>query len=153
VKRTSVGWMNCSIARSLEVIGEWWTPLVLREVFFGRRRFEEILQVLGISRNILTDRLATLVEHEVLERVPYQEAPVRHEYRLTEKGLDLFPVLVALQNWGDRWESPAGPPVVLVHRDCDHELGATLTCATCGGEIRARDVRPETGPGWPIPSS
>ena len=134
--------MNCSIARSVEVIGEWWTPLVLREVFFGRRRFEEILQGLGISRNILTDRLATLVEHGILDRVRYQEAPVRHEYRLTEKGRDLFPVLVALQNWGDKWESPSGAPIVLYHRDCEEPVGAALTCATCGGEIHAGNVRP-----------
>ena len=140
--------MNCSIARSVEVIGEWWTPLVLREVFFGRRRFEEILQGLGISRNILTDRLATLVEHGILDRVRYQEAPVRHEYRLTEKGRDLFPVLVALQNWGDRWESPSGAPIVLYHRDCEEPVGAALTCATCGGEIHAGNVRPRKGPGW-----
>ena len=140
--------MNCSIARSLEVVGEWWTPLVLREVFFGRRRFDEILRDLGISRNILTDRLATLVEHGILEKEPYQEGPVRYEYRLTEKGRDLFQVLVALQNWGDKWESPDGPPVVLHHRDCDQPAGPTLTCSACGGELHARNVVAHTGPGW-----
>jgi DNA-binding HxlR family transcriptional regulator len=140
--------MNCSIARSLEVVGEWWTPLVLRELFMGNRRFEEILRSLGISRNILTDRLATLVEHGVVDRVAYQEAPVRHEYRLTEKGRDLFPVLVALQIWGDKWESPNGPPLVLHHRDCDHTADPTLVCGTCGEQLHARNVVPRTGPGW-----
>ena len=141
MKRTSVGWMDCSIARTLEVVGEWWTPLVLREVFLGRRRFEEILRRLGISRNILTDRLNTLVDHGVLDRVAYQQSPLRHEYRLTDKGRDLFPVLVALQNWGDKWAAPDGPPLVLYHRDCELPVGATLTCASCGGEIHARNVR------------
>lgn len=139
--------MNCSIARAVEVVGEWWTPLVLREIFFGRRRFEEILRELGISRNILTDRLATLVEHGILDRVAYQETPVRHEYHLTEKGRDLFPVLVALQNWGDKWESPAGAPMVLYHRDCGEPAGPTLTCSACGDELHARNVRPRPGPG------
>jgi DNA-binding HxlR family transcriptional regulator len=145
--------MNCSIARAVEVVGEWWTPLVLRELFSGRRRFEEILQNLGISRNILTDRLATLVEHGIVDRVPYQDAPIRHEYRLTDKGRDLFPVLVALQNWGDRWESPAGAPIVLFHNDCDRPVGSSLTCDACGGEVHARNVRPQTGPGWSEPAS
>jgi DNA-binding HxlR family transcriptional regulator len=140
--------MNCSIARSLEVVGEWWTPLVLREVFFGRHRFEEMLGELGISRNVLTDRLATLVDNGLLERVPYQDAPVRHEYHLTEKGRDFFPVLVALMEWGDRWESPDGPPLVLQHRDCDHKANPALTCSHCGGQLHAGNVRVRKGPGW-----
>jgi DNA-binding HxlR family transcriptional regulator len=137
--------MNCSIARSLEVVGEWWTPLVLRELFMGNRRFEEILRSLGISRNILTDRLGTLVEHGVVDRVEYQKAPVRHEYRLTEKGRDLFPVLVALQTWGDKWESPNGPPLVLHHRDCDHAADPKLVCGSCGEQVHARNVIPRPG--------
>jgi DNA-binding HxlR family transcriptional regulator len=140
--------MNCSIARSLEVVGEWWTPLVLREVFFGRRRFEEMLRELGISRNVLTDRLTTLVDQGLLERVPYQEAPVRHEYRLTEKGRDFLPVLVALMRWGDRWASPDGAPLVLEHRDCGHGADPVTTCGHCGGELHAGNVRTRKGPGW-----
>jgi DNA-binding HxlR family transcriptional regulator len=119
-------------------------------VFFGRRRFEEMLGELGISRNVLTDRLATLVDNGLLERVPYQEAPVRHEYHLTEKGRDFFPVLIALMRWGDRWESPSGPPLVLKHRDGDHEHKAVpvLTCSECGEALEARNVRVRKGPGW-----
>jgi DNA-binding HxlR family transcriptional regulator len=102
---------NCSIARALELVGERWTILVLREVFLGRRRFEQMQQALGVARNVLTARLERLVREGVLERVPYQERPLRHEYRLTDKGLDLWPIIVELLRWGDRYAAPPqGPP-------------------------------------------
>ena len=103
VRRVSFDEMQCSIAQSLEVVGEWWTPLIIREVSLGRRRFEEIQEDLGIARNVLTDRLNTLVEHGVLFRQNIAQSGTRHEYRLTEKGHDLFPLLVALLQWGDKW--------------------------------------------------
>jgi DNA-binding HxlR family transcriptional regulator len=138
---------NCSIARALERLGERWTLLVLREAFTGARRFDEFAERLDIARNVLTARLALLVEEGVLERVRYQERPERFEYRLTEKGLDLFPVLISLMQWGDRWYAPDGPPRVLRHRDCGGVVGARLTCERCGAPVTARDVRLEPGPG------
>ena len=95
--------MNCSVARSLDIVGEWWTLLIVRNIMFGQRRFEAIQADLGIARNILSDRLNTLVAHEVVERVKYQEHPERYEYHLTEKGRDLYPVVAALMAWGDKW--------------------------------------------------
>ncbi len=148
VKRSSVGHFPCSIARSLDIVGEWWTPLILRDVFTGLRRFEEIQADLGIARNILSDRLSTLVDRGVLEKQRYQEAPDRYEYRLTEMGVDFYPVLAALMRWGDRWLADGeGPPVVLRHEACRHETQLQFTCSHCGGDLTARDVRAVQGPG------
>jgi DNA-binding HxlR family transcriptional regulator len=144
MKRTSFAGMDCSIARTLEVVGEWWTFLVLRDAFRGVSRFDEFQQRLGIARNVLTARLNTLVEHQILERVPYQDHPVRYEYRLTERGLDLFPVLASLLRWGDRWApGPDGPPVVLFHEACGHDAQPVLTCSHCGSAVDAAGIRPE----------
>lgn len=143
MKRSSVSHFPCSIARSLDIVGEWWTPLILRDIFQGLRRFEEIQGDLGIARNILSDRLSTLVDGGVLERVLYQESPDRYEYRLTEMGLDFYPVLVALINWGDRWlADETGPPVRLVHRSCQKIIRPTMVCPECGEPLTARDLRP-----------
>ena len=109
---------NCSVAKSLELIGERWTMLVVREVFLGNRRFDEIAARLDIARNVLTARLTRLVEEGVLEKVRYQERPERFEYRLTEKGIDLWPVIVSLVQFGDRYYAPDGPPMILTHKDC-----------------------------------
>ena len=137
---------NCSIARSLSVVGDRWTLLVLRECFLGVRRFEELQQRLGLTRHRLADRLARLVEHEVLRKEPYQSRPPRHEYRLTEKGKELYPVLLSLVRWGDRWmDQGRGPPVVYRHHSCGHET--TLTCSACGEALIAREVTPMSGPG------
>src|SRR5687767_5069851 len=103
MRRTSFADMNCSIAQALEVVGEWWTLLILRDVFLGVRRFDDFQKRLGIARNVLADRLDTLVERGILERRPYQDRPPRDEYVLTEKGRDLLPVIHALREWGDRW--------------------------------------------------
>lgn len=139
---------NCSIARSLEVVGERWTLLVLREVFTGQRRFEAIQRNLGVATNILADRLQTLLDEDILERRALSDRSDRFEYRLTEKGLDLNPVLLELMRWGDRWAAPAhGPPVLVKHRDCGHETHAVQACSHCGGELTARNVRLYDGPG------
>jgi len=139
---------NCSIARSLQVVGERWTLLVLREVFTGQRRFEEIQRNLGVATNILSDRLQTLVDAGILERRPLGDRADRFDYRLTEKGLDLNPVLLELMRWGDRWDAPvAGPPKLVVHRDCGHETHAVQTCSHCGEPLTARNVRLHDGPG------
>jgi DNA-binding HxlR family transcriptional regulator len=150
VKRTTVEHLNCSVARGQEILGEWWTLLVLRDAFFGVRRFEDFVADLRISRGILSDRLATLVEHGILERWRYQERPARHEYRLTDKGRDLFPVVMALMQWGDKWLSPAevgGPPVIITHSACGHDVTGPFRCAHCGEPVSARDVDAVAGPG------
>jgi DNA-binding HxlR family transcriptional regulator len=143
---------NCSIARTLELVGERWTILVLRDVFLGRRRFDQLQRSLGVARNVLATRLDRLVAEGILEKVPYQERPVRHEYRLTAKGLDLWPVIVELLQWGDRYAAPAaGVPIVLRHKGCGGELGENRVCTRCGEPLQARNVRAEPGPGAGVP--
>ena len=146
MKRTSVGHLECSVARTLDVVGEWWTLLVIRNLMFGQRRFEAIQADLGIARNILSDRLATLLEHGVVERVKYQDHPERFEYLLTEKGRELFPVVAALMAWGDKWAAPDGKPIQLVH-DCGHVATPTVVCDHCGEPLELRRVRAKSGPG------
>jgi DNA-binding HxlR family transcriptional regulator len=138
---------NCSIAKSLELIGERWTMLVVREIFLGHRRFDEMASRLDIARNVLTTRLARLVEEGVLEKVRYQERPERFEYRLTEKGIDLWPVIVSLLQFGDRYYAPDGPPMVLRHKRCGGLVDAHRICDTCGKRLTARDVTGRPGPG------
>jgi len=140
--------MECSVARTLEVVGEWWTMLVIRESFNGVRRFDDFQGHLGIARNVLAARLQRLVDHEVLERRQYQERPPRWEYRLTEKGRDLYPVLLSMLAWGDRWTAGEdGPPLKLTH-ECGHEPDAVLVCSHCGKKIDARDVHAERAAGY-----
>lgn len=139
--------MRCSVAQCLEVVGEWWSMLIIRDVFLGVRRFDELQSRLGISRNILTTRLASLVEAGVLERVPYQERPLRHEYRLTAKGRDLWPVLTTMREWGDRWAAPDGAPVEIVHDACGEIMVLDHTCSVCGETVDGRSVRAQPGPG------
>jgi DNA-binding HxlR family transcriptional regulator len=138
---------NCSIARTLELVGERWTMLVLREAFLGRRRFDEYAERLGIARNVLSTRLAHLVEEGVLAKVRYQDRPERFEYRLTEKGLDLWPVLISLLQFGDRHYAPAGPPMVITHRGCGGEMTDRRVCTRCGAELTVADVAAQPGPG------
>jgi DNA-binding HxlR family transcriptional regulator len=139
---------TCSIAGALEVVGERWSLLIVRNVFLGLRRFDQIQANLGIARNVLQSRLEKLVEQGVLERTPYQERPPRYEYRLTEKGLDLWPIVVSLMQWGDRHTPPpAGPPVVLEHRGCGGRIDEHRICERCGERLSARESRAEPGPG------
>jgi DNA-binding HxlR family transcriptional regulator len=138
---------NCSVAKSLELVGERWTMLVLREAFSGRRRFDEMAETLGVARNVLTNRLARLVEEGVLTKVRYQERPERFEYRLTEKGLDLWPVLISLMQFGDRYYAPDGPPVMLEHKECGGTVDRHFTCERCGSRLGPADVRAHPGPG------
>jgi DNA-binding HxlR family transcriptional regulator len=134
--------LNCSIARTLDVVGERWTLLVLRDAFNGVRRFEDFAIRLPIARNVLTTRLRRLVAHGILSRERYQERPVRYEYRLTAKGQDLYPVLIGLLRWGDRYlAGEAGPPLEVVHRACGHPVAAAVICSGCGETVAARDAR------------
>jgi DNA-binding HxlR family transcriptional regulator len=147
VKRASFGDMNCSVAQCLEVVGEWWSLLVVRDAFLGVTRFDEFQERLGIARNVLNQRLAYLVDAGVLERVAYSEHPPRFDYLLTEQGRDLWPVIVALRQWGDRWRAPDGPPLQLVHRACGHVAELVEVCSHCGASFGPGDVIAVPGPG------
>lgn len=147
VKRSSVSHLNCSVARTLDIVGEWWTLLVIRNIMLGQCRFEAIQTDLGIARNILSDRLNTLVAHGVVERVKYHEHPERFEYHLTEKGRDLWPVIAALMAWGDKWEAPDGPPLLMRHT-CEGRGVATTVCSECGEPLGIGAVRVKRGPGF-----
>jgi DNA-binding HxlR family transcriptional regulator len=141
---------NCTIGRAMSVLGERWTVVVLREIFLGVRRFAEIRDRTGIPRQVLTDRLTLLVGTGILRRVPYQEpgARQREEYRLTEMGFDLYPVMVAVREWGDRYlVDPDGPPMVTVHRGCEAPVHAVLRCEAGHDVASPRDVLPRAGPG------
>ncbi len=140
----------CSIARTLEVLGERWTLLVIRDVFNGRRRFDQIQENLGVARNVLSTRLALLVEEGILEKRAYQERPPRYEYFLTAKGLDLWPVMISMLHWGDRHlADSAGPPMLIRHKECGGIVGDRGYCDTCGERLTARDAYTEYGPGAP----
>ncbi|MHB1583485.1 MAG: winged helix-turn-helix transcriptional regulator [Acidimicrobiales bacterium] len=147
MERKSFADMHCSVAQCLEVVGEWWSMLIVRDAFLGVRRFDQFQRRLGISRNVLNQRLRRLVDQGVLERRRYSEHPPRDEYRLTDKGLDLWPVLTAMRQWGDRHAAPDGPPVEMVHTACGAVATAVPTCSACGGPLTARDVRARPGPG------
>jgi DNA-binding HxlR family transcriptional regulator len=146
MKWRDVGELECSVARALALVGDRWTLLVLRDAFLGARRFGQFRAV-GLTRHRLADRLRRLVAAGVFDRVPYRERPPRFEYRLTDKGRDLYPVVVSLTRWGDRWMAgAAGPPVELVHRDCGHTVMPRLTCPHCARPVTARDMRVRPGP-------
>lgn len=148
MKWQDVGEQPCSIARSLAIVGDRWTLLVLRSAFLGIRRFDDFQASLGVTRHVLAERLKRLVEADVLQKVPYQDRQERFEYRLTEKGRDLYPVLLALVNWGDKWlDAGMGPPVQYRHNTCGHMFTPTMTCSECGEVLEPREVTPLPGPG------
>ncbi|MCU1453256.1 MAG: transcriptional regulator [Acidimicrobiales bacterium] len=152
MRRVSFEEMSCSVGRSLEQIGEWWTLLIIRDAMFGVRRFDELQEHLGISRNILAARLDKLVTDGIMERRRYQERPPRDEYVLTDKGKDLWEVMILLRQWGDRWVSGEGnEPLLLEHRACGHTTTAQLVCSACGEQLERRAVRSVPGPGDPDP--
>lgn len=154
MRRTSFADVHCSIAQSLEIIGEWWTLLILRDVFLGVRRFDDFVARLGIARNVLTDRLNTLVDAGVLERRTYDQARGRCDYVLTDKGRALWPVMTALRQWGDEWILGTGnEPVLVEHRDHGHLTTARMTCDVCGEHLDAHSVRAVAGPGATDPSA
>ena len=148
MERTSFADMRCSLARALDIVGDWWSPLVLRDLFLGVTRFDDIAEDLGISRNLMTRRLKALVGAGVVERQAYQERPARYEYRLTEAGLDLIPVLLAFTAWGDRWVgAKQGPPILFRHATCGQQFTPTVTCSECGAAVAANEVEALGGPG------
>lgn len=138
----------CSIARTLAVIGDRWTLLVLRDLFLGTRRFEDFCRQLGISRPALTSRLRKLEELEVLEKRPYQQRPQRFEYHLTEKGLDLYPIIMTMARWGDRWQDDGnGAPLEYRHKRCGKITQPVMCCSECNEPMHPQDVTPLVGPG------
>jgi len=148
MQRTRFGEMACSIARTLEIAGEPWSPLIIRDIWVGITRFDYIQRDLRISRKVLTERLKWLVAQGVLEQRAYAARPPRYDYLLTQKGLELCDVLLAITAWGDRWTAGrAGPPVLLRHRTCGELTHADLRCARCGEGLHAGEVDVEAGPG------
>ncbi len=137
----------CSIADTLAVIGDRWTVLILRDIFRGAHRFSELENGLGIAKNLLSNRLGRLVNARIIEKVPYQERPTRYDYRLTERGRDLSPTLIALMNWGDRWMADDGPPTVLVHDVCNTALNLHVWCRECNADVDPTHIRSRPGPG------
>jgi DNA-binding HxlR family transcriptional regulator len=141
---------NCTIGRTMAILGERWTFVVIREVFNGIRRFDDMRRRTAIPRQVLTNRLAVLVDHGLLRKEPYQVPGerARHEYRLTQKGLDLYPVMVAIAQWGDRYlADPEGPPVEFTHRDCGAAMTVVTMCAEGHQVVDVRRIVPQPGPG------
>ena len=148
---TDFGEFHCSIARTVDVVGERWTPMILRDVVLGVTRFDDIQRDLGVARNVLAARLEALVQDGILERKAYQENPVRHDYVLTQKGRELATALLALMAWGDRWaDGGDGPPVQLVHEACGEHTDPALTCSCCGEPLALDELTAEAGPGGRI---
>jgi DNA-binding HxlR family transcriptional regulator len=147
MQRTDFAAMACSIARTVDVIGEPWSPLILRDIYVGLRRFDQLQADLGVSRKVLTERLNHLVDHGVLERRPYDRRP-RYEYHLTEKGTELVDVLMVMVGWGDKWlAGEPGPPVLYRHTACGEISSVDLRCAHCGEPMHANDIEVLAGPG------
>jgi DNA-binding HxlR family transcriptional regulator len=148
MQRTDFAQMPCSIARTLAVAGEPWSPLVIRDVYVGINRFDDLQRSLGISRKVLAERLRHLVEAGMLERRPYSDRPLRHEYVLTRMGSEFVDVLMVIVAWGDRWTAgDAGPPIIYRHRSCGQITHVEPHCAACGEILRSADVDVEPGPG------
>jgi DNA-binding HxlR family transcriptional regulator len=149
--RTPLADVACSIARATDLFGDAWTALILRDVISGVTRFDDIARDLGISRKILSARLTRLVEEGILQRERYRERPPRDDYRITGKGADLFPVLLSLMSWGDKWcAGPAGPPARIRHLGCGNDTTAVTTCAHCGDALTVDNTLQLPGPGGRI---
>jgi DNA-binding HxlR family transcriptional regulator len=140
---------SCSVARTLAVIGDRWTLMILRDCFLGVRRFDIFEQRLGITRHVLSDRLRKLVEYDILKKVAYQQKPLREEYRLTERGLDLHSIVLALVSWGDKYMADErGAPLLHRHKTCGQIMHPVTVCSECSEPITARDIEVEIGPKW-----
>ena len=138
---------SCSIQQTLDVIGDRWILLILRNLFRGARRFSQLETDLGIAKNLLASRLNKLVQADIIEKVPYQKRPIRHEYLLTQKGRDLSPSLVAMMRWGDQWCNEGAAPTVLVHAECGTPLDQVTRCPSCNDSLDPGQIRSRPGPG------
>jgi DNA-binding HxlR family transcriptional regulator len=148
MKWTEVSEVPCSIARGLSLVGDRWTLLILRDAFLKTRRFEDFHKQIGMTRHRLSDRLQRLVEAGVMEKQLYETHPARYEYRLTQMGRDVYPVLQALVAWGDKWlDEGHGPPLVYRHARCGKDFHARMVCSECNEPIDPREVIPTAGPG------
>ncbi len=148
MKRTDTSAWPCNIARAAHVLADLWNVLLIRQACLGTRRFNDFQRTLGIGRNILTLRLVGLVDEGIFERVEYRSGPVRHEYRLTDKGRDAYTVLVSMAAWGERWlVGPDGTPVLQHHTSCGHDMHAVVVCSACREPIDVREVKVRPGPG------
>ncbi len=136
--------MTCTIARSVDAIGDPWTIMIIKELFLGQKRFDDIQMYTGMSPHLLSVRMKKLEKHRIVQRRAYQQRPTRYEYRLTEKGIDLWPILVAFKDWSARWSKwPQGEPLSIRHKACGHVTALRVVCSHCGEPINARDVRQE----------
>ncbi len=149
MRKTQLSEWPCSVAQTFDVFGDWWIPLIMREVFYGVRRFDDFQRRLDIGRNVLTTRLNHLVEEGILTKVPYQERPTRYEYRLTDKGRDSVNVVLAAMRWGDRWLAEHGPPAILRDRRTGEIIRPLVVDEMTGEPIDIRHVTIEPGPGFP----
>ena len=146
--RTPLAGVACSIARATDLFADAWTALIMRDVLLGVTRFDDIAEDLGISRKVLAARLARLVAEGVLARERYQDHPPREHYRATDKGAELYPVLLALMSWGDRWYADeAGPPALVHHHDCGRDTTPLTVCAHCHEPLTVANTEPRPGPG------
>ncbi len=147
MSRSDLSNMTCSVARAVEIIGDSWSQMILREMFLGSRRFDELQRHTGASPHVLSQRLKRLEAEGIVRRRPYTDRPPRHEYKLTEKGRDLWPVIIALKSWGDRWlDGPAETPIKLTHTDCGQVTRPQLVCSDCGEPIHALSCRASLSP-------
>ncbi|MCH8542689.1 MAG: helix-turn-helix transcriptional regulator [Alcanivorax sp.] len=144
MKWHELGEMDCPIARSLSILGDRWTLLIIRNAFMGTRRFDDFQKQLGITRHLLSDRLNRLTEKDIFTKVRYQDAPKRYEYRLAEAGLALYPIILMLTKWGNIWlnDDNSHPPLQVIHKPCGHVTDPQLRCSECGEELHARDMAP-----------
>lgn len=148
MRKTSFADMQCSLARGLDRMGDWWSPLIIRDLYAGVIRFDELVEDLGISRNLLAQRLNALIDRKLVIRRAYRRRPLRYEYVLSSAGKDLIPVILALTSWGDRWAQPReGAPVEFVHESCGKKFEPQITCSVCGETIKADHVKLVAGPG------
>jgi DNA-binding HxlR family transcriptional regulator len=149
-QRTSTSEWPCPIAKAVDELGDGWTLLIMRDAFRGARRFDDFHRSLGIGRNILTERLRVLVDRGLLSKRPYSDHPPRYEYRLTDKGREVWPVLASMAAWSDQWlNGPEGPPVVYRHQACGHDMHAEVVCSECREPVDVRAMRARRGPGFP----
>ena len=145
MRKENFNHLECSLARTLDMVGEWWSLLIIRDLFYGINTFDLLCRDLSISRNILTDRLKKLNKRQLIEKFSKVKDSRRQAYRLTPKGKDLFPVIMAMVSWGDKWESPNGPPILFYHGPDRHAAKPKVICDHCGKELNARDIEPERG--------
>lgn len=147
MKWDNVGELPCSVARALSVLGDRWTILILRNAFMRTRRFDDFQKQLGVTRHVLADRLKKLVDAGVFEKQKYSASPARYEYRLTQKGLDLHPILMSLAAWGDKWlDEGKGVPLEYIHKPCGHKTMPVLVCSACNEPVHPKDIQPIPGP-------